>query len=77
MSSPDTNDKVRRLVEKVLCVAPYVIATLPKPHDGHEERVGRDGSRWGDCHMGRAGSSVNQLEHLEELAKELRKELDG
>ena len=56
-------------------MAPYVIATLPKPYDGHEERVGKGGDRWGDCHMGRAGSSVAQLENLEALAKELQKEL--
>lgn len=70
-------DKIKRLVDLVITTVPYVVATLPKPYDGHEERIGAGGARWGDCHMGRAGSSVDQLNYLERLAKELKKELDN
>lgn len=50
-----------RLMERIQAVVPYVIATLPKPHDGHPPGAPEG---WGTAHMGRSMSSVRQLEDL-------------
>ena len=59
--------RLRRIAELVETVTPYVIATLPKPHDGSPES---NHEGWGCAHLGRSASSVDQLEHLRKVARE-------
>ena len=72
---------IRDLVEMVCSVVPYVVATLPKPCDGHDliwrDATGADPDGWSACHKGRAFSSVAQLEWLEKTARNAIETVEG
>lgn len=67
--------EARELASRVAASSPYVKATLPYPGQESTSGVTCTHPEWSAVHKGRAGSSTQQLEAMENQAKALQKAL--
>jgi len=64
----------KAIIDRIIAVVPYVTTTLRMADDHIVDKGRGTGEKWGEVHLGRAGSSISQLESLLSDARRLKEE---